>query len=221
MNKQFVTCPQCANGDLVTYGYQVLCRGCGWSLQNSDPRFLEHVEELGWVNVRAEGPIVEALEALPSNFGASLTTTLSALPASHPAHSESPYSLTAAEFKRRREQLGLSADWLAERLGVALKTVQRWENGHRPIPDGVAAEMDIISTAIYELAAVPLAEQLLATPDGVMMIPRAGTHLGFPASWYRALLDAVRDNLQSEHGEEGQAVAAFRVVYFDEAEEQK
>lgn len=70
--------------------------------------------------------------------------------------------------------------WLAERLGVALKTVQRWENGHRAIPEGVAQELDIIATAMGELAARPCAEQLLATPDGVMMIPRAGTHLGFP-----------------------------------------
>ncbi|WP_040284318.1 helix-turn-helix domain-containing protein [Tessaracoccus massiliensis] len=221
MNKQFVSCPQCANDALVTYSYAVVCRACGWSLPDSDPRYREHVEELGLANVRFEGPIIEALEALPSNFGASLTTTRSALPASHPVHSDSPYSLTAAEFKRRREQFGLSADWLAERLGVALKTVQRWENGHRPIPDGIEAEMDTISTAIGHLAAAPIAEQLLATPDGVMMIPRSGTHLGFPASWYRAVVDSVRHILQTEHGEEGLSASRFRVVYLDEVEEQK
>lgn len=43
----------------------------------------------------------------------------------------------------RREQFGLSADWLAERR-VALK---RWENGHA-IPEGVAQELDIIATAM-------------------------------------------------------------------------
>lgn len=221
MNKQIVSCPQCANDDLITYRYAVVCRGCGWTLPDSDPRYGEHVEELGQSNVRFDGPIVEVLEALPSNFGASLTTTRSALPASHPANGARSGSLTAAEFRMRREQFSLSADWLAERLGVALKTVQRWENGHRAIPEGVAQELDIIATAMGELAARPCAEQLLATPDGVMMIPRAGTYLGFPASWYRALVDSVRWILMNDHGDEGRAVAAFRVVFFDEVEEQK
>ena len=221
MNKQFVSCPQCANDDLVTYSYAVVCRGCGWSLPDSDPRYREHVEELGQENVRFEGPIVEALEALPSAFAASLTSARGALPAGHPVHSASPTSLSAAEFRMRREELGLSAEWLAERLGVALKTVQRWENGHRAIPGGVEDEMDIISTARGELAARPVAELLLATPDAVMLIPRAGTHFGFPASWYRALVGFVRYSLGNHYGEEGVAASTFRVVYFDEVEDQK
>lgn len=104
---------------------------------------------------------------------------------------------------------------------MALKTVQRWENGHRTIPDGVEQEMDIISTAMGELAARPCAEQLLATPDPVMMIPRTGSHFGFPASWYRALVESVRHILSNEYGDEGMAASVFRVVYFDEVEEQK
>lgn len=125
-------------------------------------------------------------------------------------------SMTGAEFRLRRETFGLSAEWLAARLGVALKTVQRWENGHRPIPEGVVGELDIISTAVGEGAARPCAEQLLATEDPVMMIPRTGDYCGFPASWYRALVDSVRHILVSEYGERGLAAASFRVVYFDE-----
>jgi len=219
MSKQFVLCPQCASEDITTYSYQVQCDSCGWSVPDSDPRYLGHVE--AGANVKYEGPIVEAIDALPRDFGASLTTTLSALPASHPAHNADVYSLTAAEFRNRREQFGLSAEWLADRLGVALKTVQRWENGHRPVPQGVAEELDIISTAIGEGAARPCAEHLLGTSDAVMMIPRTGIYLGFPASWYRALVDVVREILMNDYGDEGLAAAGFRVVYFDEVEDQK
>ncbi|MEO6470259.1 MAG: helix-turn-helix domain-containing protein, partial [Aeromicrobium sp.] len=148
-------------------------------------------------------------------------------PAGHPASDESVPkfalmgTVTAAEFRGYRERFGLSAESLADLLGVALKTVQRWENGHRPIPWGVVEEMDILATAIRELAARPCAEHLLAAPEAVMMIPRAGTHLGFPASWYRALVDAIRDLLMLEYGDKGLTAATFRVVYFDEVEDQK
>lgn len=216
MSQLVSSCPQCAGDDIITNTYQVLCRGCGWSLQDPDPRYIAHVEELGWANVASDEPIIKAIEALPADFGASLTTTRSALPANHPAHNDSLFSLTAAEFRNRRESFGLSAEWLADRLGVALKTVQRWENGHRPIPEGVAAEMDLISTAMGEVAARNCAEHLLKTPEAVMMIPRTGNHFGFPASWYRALVDSVRHLLVSEYGDHGLAAATFRVVYFDE-----
>ena len=220
MSKQFVSCPQCASEDIKTNTYQVRCRGCGWTVEDPDPRYRGHVEELGWANITIDGPIVEAIDALPVEFAASLTTTRSALPANHPANDPSPISMTAAEFRNRREAFGLSAEWLAELLGVALKTVQRWENGHRPIPEGIADDMDIISTAFGVGAAEKLAEHLLATPDAVVRIPRTGTHFGFPASWYRALVDSVRDVLINQHEDEGGLKAAtFRVVYFDEVED--
>lgn len=170
-------------------------------------------------SIGRDGPIIQAIEALPADFGARLTTTRSALPEGHPIHGAWP-SLTAAEFRNRREALGLSAEWLAERLGVALKTVQRWENGHRPIPEGVAEDMDLISTAMGEVAARNCAVHLLKTQEAVFSIPRAGTYLGFPASWYRALVDQVRHLLMAEYGEPGIAAATFRVVYFDEVGDQ-
>lgn len=216
MSHQFMFCPECAGKGITTNTYQVRCHGCGWSLQDPDPRYRAHLQALGWSSVHVSEPIAEAIEGLPADFGASLTTTRSALGVDHPVNSASPYSLTAAEFRNRREEFGLSAEWLAERLGVALKTVQRWENGHRPIPEGVAAEMDQISTAMGEVAARSCAVQLLEVRDPVMMIPRTGSLYGFPASWYRALVDSVRHLLQNEYGEAGLAVAGFRVVYREE-----
>lgn len=220
MSQQFSSCPQCASKDVEIDTFQVRCGGCGWSLQDPDPRYGAPAKEPGWAKTVLNGPIIQAIEALPAEFGASLTTTRSALPADHPVYGAWPTSLTAAEFRNRREALGLSAEWLAERLGVALKTVQRWENGHRPIPEGVAAEMDQIGTAMFEVAARRCAEHLLKTEDVVMRVPRAGTHLGFPASWYRALVDQVRELLVADYGEQGLAVAGFRVVYFDEVGDQ-
>lgn len=218
---QFTSCPQCAGADITTDTYQVRCRDCGWSVSDPDPRYRAHLEGFEWESVTFVEPILESVYTIPEGFAASLVTTLTALPATHPAHNSPIESMTAAEFRIRREQLGLSAEWLADRLGVALKTVQRWENGHRPIPRGVVSELDVMSTAVGELAARPCAERLLASTDAVMRIPRTGTHLGFPASWYRALVDTVRALLISEYGDEGLAAAAFRVVYFDDIEEQK
>lgn len=220
MSEQFTSCPHCASDDITTYSYQVACPRCGWSIDDSDPRFIAHAEALGWANVAADGPIIEAIDALPADFGAALTASRGAFSPGHPVHGAWPDSLTGAEFRMRREAFGLSAEWLAERLGVALKTVQRWENGHRPIPAGVAREMDLAGTAIRVGAANVWAEFLLTTEDPVLIIPRTGTLFGFPASWYRALIAEVSDVLWNEYGEEGRAAANFRVVYRDEAEDQ-
>ena len=217
MSKMFTSCPQCASDAITTNTYQVRCRGCGWALQSPDPGYVAHCEELGRAKVTHEEPITAVIDALPADFGALLTTTRSALPANHPANKDPIFSLTGAEFRHRRETFGLSAEWLADRLGVALKTVQRWENGHRPIPEGVAAELDIHSTALGEGAARLCAERLVTVQDPVMKVPRTGTYLGFPASWYRALVDSVRHILWTEYDGVN---ATFRVVYFDEVEGQ-
>jgi len=218
MSEQLTSCPQCASDDITTYSYQVVCGGCGWALDETDPRFKAHVEALGWA-ISHVGPVTEAIDVLPADFASALTTSASVLPADHPVHGA--YSLTGAEFRMLREAFGLSAEWLADRLGVALKTVQRWENGHRPIPAGVASEMEWIDVAMREGVASQWAEHLLTAHDPVLMIPRTGTLFGFPASWYRALVDLVRELLLTEYDEPGSAAAAnFRVVYLDEVEDQ-
>ena len=219
MSEQFTSCPQCASSDITTYSFQVACGGCDWSVPDSDPRFIAHAEALGWANVPADQPIIDAIDLLPRDFGASMTTSRAALPKGHPVHGHASDAMTAAEFRMSRERWGLSAEWLADRLGVALKTVQRWENGHRPIPEGVAREMDMTTTAMELGAADSVAEFLLTAEDPVLMIPRTGTLFGFPASWYRALVDQVRKNLITFHGEEGMAAAGFRVVYRDEVQD--
>lgn len=220
MSGLIASCPQCASNDITTYSYRVACGGCGWALDEPDPRFSAHVEALGWEGMSYAGPVIESLDALPADFASTLTTSVSAFPTGHPVHGAWQASMTGAEFRMSREGFGLSAEWLAERLGVALKTVQRWENGHRPIPSGVAWEMEKIDTAMREGVASRLAELLISAQDPVLMIPRTGTLFGFPASWYRALAALVRELLLTAYDQPGFAAANFRVVYLDEVEAQ-
>lgn len=220
MNGLITSCPQCASNDITTYSFYVACGGCDWSVQDTDPQFTAHAEALGWANVPCDQPIIAAIDSLPADFGAALTTNRAEFPKGHPVHGAWPDSMTAAEFRMSREAFGLSAEWLAERLGVALKTIQRWENGHRPVPEGVAREMDEMTTAMHMGAAHLCAEFLITADDPVLVIPRTGSLFGFPASWYRALVEQIRENLANEYGEQGLAAATFRVVYFDEVEAQ-
>lgn len=221
MSTQYVVCPQCGCEDLETNSYEVRCPSCAWSVEAPDPRYIAHASALGIRDVTGREPLYERIDALPSDFASTLTTTRDALPADHPAKDESIYSYTAAEFRNRREEFGLSAEWLADQLGVTLKTVQRWENGHRRIPEGLVDDMQQLSEAMGEGMARPWAEHLLKTDDAVMMIPRKGTHLGLPASWYRGLVESVRHVLVDQYGAEGlHKAASLRVVYFDDVEEQ-
>jgi DNA-binding transcriptional regulator YiaG len=46
--------------------------------------------------------------------------------------------MTADEFAAKRSHLGLSQSELAERLGVHVRTIGKWERGERGIPEPVA-----------------------------------------------------------------------------------
>lgn len=50
--------------------------------------------------------------------------------------------MTDAEFRCVREWLAVDVEWLAQRLGVADRTVRRWEAGTSPIPDGVRIALE-------------------------------------------------------------------------------
>ena len=46
--------------------------------------------------------------------------------------------MTPAELKTIRESLGLTVQWLADRAGVKLRTVQYWESGRSGVPADVS-----------------------------------------------------------------------------------
>lgn len=73
-------------------------------------------------------------------------------------------------YKGLREMIGYTAQDMAEHHTVALKTVQRWENGHRDIPAGVADELLAL---VREFKAA-------AQPGGVCTCG-----WGHPDKWYR------------------------------------
>ncbi len=49
--------------------------------------------------------------------------------------------MTPREFREARDTLELSAHQLADKLGVHVRTVWRWQEGSRPIPGPVAAAL--------------------------------------------------------------------------------
>lgn len=100
-------------------------------------------------------------------------------------------AMTGAEFQCSREYLGLSATWVADKLGVARRTVYRWERGDTALPPkAVVAMQDWLVNTARAVSLVTLAaledEQspLLATPDEGFEY--MGVE-GFPASWQRML----------------------------------
>ena len=105
--------------------------------------------------------------------------------------------MNGAEFQCAREYLGLSAVWVADRLGVDRRTVYRWEQGKTRLPDDAAAMMgewvQRTSMAVGKLTvAIHLepSELLVATPD------EGFEHMaveGFPASWQRMVRARVAE----------------------------
>lgn len=52
--------------------------------------------------------------------------------------------MTGGEFRTVREYLGLSGDAMAALLGVAPRTIPKWEGGEKPIPYRVRDEVERI-----------------------------------------------------------------------------
>lgn len=114
-------------------------------------------------------------------------------------------ALTDAEFRIAREDLGLTMEHVAARLGVAERTVRRWEAGTSRIPAGVAEQVgDLTDQADAQVDA--WATRLLDVAEPVLVIPREGERDGWPASWWRALAARIVER-----------VDGLRVVYADES----
>ena len=56
--------------------------------------------------------------------------------------------MTREELKALRARLGLTQDELAEKVGVARNTINRWEMGIRRIPEPVARLMDYLTKEV-------------------------------------------------------------------------
>lgn len=120
--------------------------------------------------------------------------------------------MTPAEFKVVREFLGLSGDWLAAYLNVSPRIVRYWEQGKYRIPDGVRLAVEELEQRTATVVS-GMVDMIMGVPDPVVVTYRtdADYHAahpdnGFPASWHRAVVARV-----------AQEVPALSIVFADDA----
>lgn len=117
-----------------------------------------------------------------------------------------PAVMSAAEIRCYRDWLGVTMEWLAARLGVAERTVRRWEAETTAVPAGVAAEVrQLVAVADQQLAvmldAVPADDPVVVTYRGDED-HWAADGSRWPGSWHRALCGRLADR-----------VPGLRIVY--------
>ena len=127
--------------------------------------------------------------------------------------------MTSAELKTRRESLGLTADWLAKKARVQLRTVRYWEAGRNKVPDDVA---ELITTldAWRESAVSAMVQSCTAAtpaPDEVVLLRYRDDeqlwahHPGFeglPVTFHASALLASQKALQTSG-------CRVKIVYMD------
>ncbi|NGO69301.1 helix-turn-helix domain-containing protein [Streptomyces boncukensis] len=99
-------------------------------------------------------------------------------------------TMTAAEYRARRELAGLTGDHLARMLGVDPRTARRWEEGRYRVPEGVAAELRQISTDTAQAVADTAARAgdgplLTYSDDEQYRLAHPGER--WSAAWHRAV----------------------------------
>lgn len=99
--------------------------------------------------------------------------------------------MSPADFKATRESLHLSLDWLADRWRVHRQSVQRWEKGERPVPDGIAQDLRDL-----EVEATLTIEEGIADDAITLLVPRANdpSDDGMPAAWHRMIAKRIADS---------------------------
>lgn len=102
--------------------------------------------------------------------------------------------MTAAEFRAIRAGLGVTAEWIADHIGVRVRAVQRWESGASGLKDGVVDAILMLeaeaSGQIDEHVAV-----LSAHSSPVLAIEDTGHPDDWPAGWQRMIAFRVRQQV--------------------------
>lgn len=123
------------------------------------------------------------------------------------------HHMSPAELKTLRESMGLSQQWLADRAGVRLRSVQYSEDGRSAVKEDVAAlvlDMDARLDALIHIMMEIIRRRALAghgKPETVALIRyrddadlwrfRPEMH-GFPASYHAAMVSRLRRALWAE-----------------------
>lgn len=104
-------------------------------------------------------------------------------------------TLTAAEVRAIREGLGVTADWLADHLGVQTRTVQRWEAGANQVkPFAVDAVLMLESQATEQVAEHVEALRGSRLPP-VLAIEDTEHGEDWPHGWQRMIAFRVRQQV--------------------------
>lgn len=105
--------------------------------------------------------------------------------------------MSAAEMRVVREFLGLTTLWLSEKLGVAERTIHRWESGVSPIPEGVRLTLEKLEVDTAQIVSTSIdAFNDLSTPRALTYRTDADyrehhPEAAYPASWHRATIARV------------------------------
>lgn len=96
--------------------------------------------------------------------------------------------MTPAEFKATRESLGLSSQWLADRWGVALYSVQRWERG-RTLPEELSIDIEGLVSKMRD----DIDRAAFGGGGRVIEVPRTDAESPdeMPSAYHRAVAIAV------------------------------
>jgi hypothetical protein len=105
------------------------------------------------------------------------------------------------EFRCKREYLGLPAAWLARKMEVDLRTVQRWEySGAGDVPEYAEKAINYLWAGAARSVSVIALEQLKKKVDHVKLpplaIPAGDSEL--PASWHRMIAVRVAERTGQE-----------------------
>lgn len=95
--------------------------------------------------------------------------------------------MTPAELRMVREYLGLSQQWVLDRLGVHQRTIRHWESGRNHIPDGVRLQLEAWEDDTAAQVG-RLVTPLLDARDPVLVVPQTDEECaatGWPARWWR------------------------------------
>lgn len=112
--------------------------------------------------------------------------------------------LTAAEVRTLREGLGLTADWLADHLGIQTRTVQRWEAGHNAVAEFAADELLLLEAQAAEQVTAHVEAFTGTRVPAVLAIDDTAPDC-WPAGWQRRIAFRVR-----------QQVPGLRIIANDE-----
>ena len=112
-------------------------------------------------------------------------------------------SMCAAELRSQREYLGLSTKWVAEKLVIGERRIQRMESGQEEIPEAVVKLIDDIAAEAKDMVEqlVPVYRRTVKAAEGApALLPTwrtdndaYGAGEPYPSRFYRHVAARVAD----------------------------